>query len=149
MLRHAESVYGLPLNVASAPATSLRCITDRNIVIKRTGIRPDGLLCAQFVSDAFLPAHYVAVDRRVRALVVCIRGTANLLDSLTDVAATHDPLKLVAGGELAGGGLDLDGRRDGGGGGPGAGPGAPPPPELIVGYGHAGVLRSARQLFER
>lgn len=147
MLRHAESIYGLPLNAASGPATAMRGFTDKNIVIRRTGIDEDGLLCAKFRSDAFLPAHYVAVDRRVRAIVVCLRGTANLIDSLTDVAATLDPLNIVsssavadfnaaAGGAAAGAdqGLDGESRRE---------------VPLVCGHGHAGVLRSARALFAR
>jgi pimeloyl-ACP methyl ester carboxylesterase len=137
-LRHAESIYGLPLNVASAPGTSLTQISDHNIVICRTGIRSEDLLCTQFQSEAFLPAHYVAVDRQIRAIVVCIRGTANLLDSLTDLAATHDPFSIFTKSEP---------------------PRASPPehgcsasiftPGLIRGHGHAGVLRSARNLFEK
>jgi hypothetical protein len=150
LLRHAEAIYGLPLNVRSAPGTSIRSLTDRNIVIRRTGIDADGLLAAQFSSDAFRPAHYVAVDRRVRSIVVCVRGTANLLDCLSDLSATLEPFSVVAGEALSTNGVTRgeparradefsDGNIEG----------FPTEEQLIRGHGHSGVLRSARQLFER
>lgn len=124
MLRHAESIYGLPLNVASAPALSLSNVTDRNIIVSRTGIGKKDLIVSQLTTKAFLPAHYVAIDKQIKAIVICIRGTANLIDSLTDVAATHDPLTVIKGK-----GSSKD--------------------ELVHGYGHSGVLRSARNLFSQ
>lgn len=152
MLRHAESIYGLPLNVRSAPGTSFLSVTDKNIVIQRTGIEADGLLAAQFTSDAFLPAYYVAVDKRVRAIVICVRGTANFLDSLTDVAATHDPFTVIAGEVFDKAARDSKARND-------VsteevcrtsvGENNAMEENVIHGHGHAGVLRSARQLFER
>lgn len=92
MLRHAESVYGLPLTVTSAPAISLSKLTDRGIICKRTGITQNNILMAEFSSQPFCPAFYVAVDTAARAIVICVRGTAKFSDSLTDVAATHDPV---------------------------------------------------------
>lgn len=53
-----------------------------------------------------------------------------MVDSLTDVAATHDPLTIVASKQPPGGGTE-----------------GSPPPVVIKGHGHAGVLRSARKLF--
>lgn len=133
MLRHSESIYGLPLNVASAPATSLTSLTDRNIVLRRTGLEDKDLLETQFSNEAFMPAHYVAVDRRVRAVLVCIRGTANIADSLTDMAATLDPISVVAPR------VDTPVMMD-----------APPRVQTNVeGKGHTGVLRSARNLYKK
>jgi Lipase (class 3) len=137
-LRHAESIYGLPLNVASAPGTSLTGLSVRNIVIRRTGLRSNDLLCTQFQSDAFLPAHYVAIDRRIRAVVICVRGTANLLDSLTDVAATHDPFTIMTTSETS----SLSASTDSAG-------GISSQSSLISGHGHAGIMRSARNLYEK
>lgn len=94
MLRHAESVYGLPLTVTSAPAISLTKLTDRGIICKRTGITQGNILMAEFSSQPFCPAFYVAVDTAARAIVICVRGTAKFSDSLTDVAATHDPVRV-------------------------------------------------------
>lgn len=124
MLRHAESIYGLPLNVASAPGVSLTKVTDLGIICRRTGMSSSDILVSQFGNQAFLPAHYVAVDRQIKAVVVCVRGTANLVDSLTDVAATHDPFKI---------------RRENSKGND----------DLVEGFGHAGILRSARNLFNK
>lgn len=94
MLRHAESVYGLPLTVTSAPAISLTKLTDRGIICKRTGITQSNILMAEFSSQPFCPAFYVALDTAARAIVICVRGTAKFSDSLTDVAATHDPVRV-------------------------------------------------------
>lgn len=124
MLRHAESIYGLPLNVASAPRLSLTKVKDIAIICRRTGISSSDLCVSQFSTKAFLPAHYVAVDREIKAVVICVRGTATLVDSLTDVAATHDPLKI---------------RREN----------ATSEDDYVEGFGHAGVLRSARNLFTK
>lgn len=121
MLRHAESIYGFPISAASAPGITLTKMTDRAIICRRTGLAPADLKLASFSTTAFMPAHYVAVDRQIRAVVICVRGTANLVDSLTDVAATHDPFSVRSN----------DGEK------------------LVEGYGHSGVLRSARNLFQR
>ncbi|PXF46385.1 Sn1-specific diacylglycerol lipase beta [Gracilariopsis chorda] len=124
MLRHAESIYGLPLNVPSAPRVSLTRMTDRGIVCARTGISHSDIVHSVFQTEPFLPAHYVAVDTQVRAIVVCIRGTANFVDLLTDVAATTDPLRIRS---------ERSGCDD----------------IIVEGYGHAGVVRSARNVFNR
>lgn len=121
MLRHAESIYGIPITFPSAPRVALTKITDRGIICKRAGLLPTDLKLATFSATTFMPAHYVALDRQIRAVVVCVRGTAHLVDSLTDVAATHDPLLVRT--------ADDD--------------------DVVHGYGHSGVLRSARNLFGR
>lgn len=126
MLRHAESIYGLPITIATAPLVSLRRLSGRAITTARNGLSQSDVVHSRFTASTFKPAHYVAVDRGIQAVLVCIRGTANLLDSLTDVAATYDPLtvrRMLPSGELS--------TEDG----------------LVSGYGHAGVLRSARNLF--
>lgn len=161
MLRHAESIYGLPLTVASAPRISFTHLTDRAIVCRRTGVAPQDLIKAEFTAQPFLPAFYVAVDRRMRAIVVCVRGTANFIDSLTDMAATQDPMRVrhipvdsgspvlspvtSASGSASGSimtpststllanGLFLDDEMQ----------------THVDGFGHAGVLRSARNLLTK
>lgn len=152
MLRHAESIYGLPITVASAPRISLTRLTDHAIVCRRTGVKANDLLLAQFSAKPFLPAFYVAVDRRVRAVIVCIRGTANLPDSLTDLAASQDPLQVRCQPDEVGSPLmspststctSISAFR------------SPSFVEALVtdktqshveGLGHAGVIRSARNL---
>lgn len=146
MLHHAESIYGLPLTVASAPCTSVTRLTDRAIVCQKTGIPDSDLIKTQFRAQVFFPSFYVAIDRKVHAIVVCIRGTANPIDSLTDVAATTDylrvrrlsiadPAPVLA---LASSSSDMaqnenkhlqDGMYD-----------------YVEGFGHSGVLRSAHNV---
>lgn len=125
MLRHAESIYGFAINVPSAPHVALTKVTDRAIICRRTGLSSDDIKVAGFSTTTFMPAHYVAVDRQIKAVVVCVRGTANLVDSLTDVAVTHDPLRMRR---------DISPNDDDG---------------VVEGYGHSGVLRSARNVFRR
>ncbi|CAN8074857.1 unnamed protein product [Agarophyton chilense] len=125
MLRHAESIYGLPLNVPSAPRVSLTNLTDRRIVCARTGVKQSDLMYTDFQTESFLPAHYVAVDRQIKAVVVCIRGTANFVDLLTDMAATTDPLRIRRERPVANG------------------------KGIVEGFGHAGIVRSARNVFSR
>lgn len=122
MLRHAESIYGFPITVPSAPGITLTKLTDRAIICRRTGIDAADIKLASFANSAFLPAHYVAIDKHIRAVVICVRGTANIVDSLTDIAATQDPFAV----------REIEGGTD-----------------VRKGYGHAGVIRSARNLFAR
>lgn len=144
MLRHAESIYGLPLTVASAPKVSLTRFKDRAIVCKLTGVLNEDLIQAGFRTRPFSPAYYVAFDHKVDAIVICIRGTANMVDTLTDVSATQDqftarrfptpsssPVASLSNlPDLDTGGVGQDGAA------------------YVKGYGHAGVLRSARNLYQ-
>jgi Lipase (class 3) len=162
MLRHAEAIYGLPLNIISGPATSLASISDRQIILSRTGLSKDDLLSTEFKSDAFRPAYYVAIDRMINAIVVCVRGTANILDSLTDIAATLDPLKVFDEEPLKIVKTGLAGESSK------TGPVAKaalrqhsypltqpqqeerePPARLLHGKGHTGVIRSARNIYAK
>lgn len=127
MLRHAESIYGLPITMASAPLVSLTKLSGRAITATRNSLAHDDVVYARFTATTFMPANYVAIDRGICAVVVCIRGTANLLDSLTDVAATYDPLSVRR--------MLEDGKVSG-------------TNDLVHGYCHAGVVRSARNIFE-
>lgn len=124
MLRHAESVYGFPVSMPSAPHVVLTRVTDRAIICRRTGIASEDLRTARSSNTSFSPSHYVAVDRQIKAVVVCVRGTANLVDSLTDFAATQDPIRIRR----------LEQGRD---------------DDVVQGFGHSGVLRSARNLFHK
>lgn len=121
LMRHSESVYGLPLNAASAPSIALTSLSAKRIVCQRTGLAPKDIIYERFSAEPFHPAFYVALDHSIRAVVLCVRGTANLLDSLTDFAATQEPFAVRS--------TSNDG------------------PAIIRGYGHAGVLRSARNVF--
>lgn len=123
MMRHAESIYGMPITLGSAPLTSLAQGSHRRIVSKMTGLVATDIVHKSFTAETFTPAHYVAVDRAINAVVVCIRGTANFIDSLTDIAATQDPITV---------------RKTMGS-----------SHSFVKGYGHSGVLRSARNLFAK
>lgn len=144
MMRHANSIYGLPLTVASAPGTSLTRLKDRAIVCKLTGILSTDVFHADFRTMPFNPAYYVAVDHRVDAIVICIRGTANIVDTLTDVAATQDPFVTKRHPTPASSPVTPVAKL------PNFGTGCADLDDTayVRGYGHSGVLRSARNLFK-
>lgn len=119
MLLHSEAIYGLFLNVLSSLRASLFGVTDERIVRDRLRLEQSDFVIKRFESSAFCPAHYIAVDNTISSIVVCVRGTANFADSLTDMAATIDPLQV------------RQSREDF---------------RFIQGYGHAGIVRSARNV---
>lgn len=50
------------------------------------------IACSKLSADPFQPAHYVHVDDAHRRLVLCIRGSQELADIVTDIAALPLPL---------------------------------------------------------
>lgn len=145
MLRHAESIYGLPMTFPSAPRISLTRLKDRAIICRRLGLSPQDLVLANFDTAPFLPAFYVAVDRQIHAIVICIRGTANLVDSLTDIVATNDPFYIrrrtsssmsSTSSPSQSSGLDDQVTQD-----------MLDNDDFVKGYGHSGFIRSARNVF--
>lgn len=94
MLRHADGIYGLPHTIATAPGISVMSLQDQKIISRRTGISSDDILIAEYDAETFMPAFYVAIDKKIRAIVICVRGTANIIDVLTDVAATQEPFQV-------------------------------------------------------
>jgi hypothetical protein len=51
------------------------------------------VLHAEWRAAPFRPAHYVAVDRRRRCVVLCVRGSLGLGDAMTDLAAAPRPFE--------------------------------------------------------
>lgn len=127
MLRHAEAVYGLPLNIMSAPGISLTRVTDLGIIVRRTSVGKANLIRHSRRNKAYMPAFYIARDPLIKAIVVCIRGTANLTDSLTDVVATLKSFEIL---KLSSSAKDEQGLG-----------------VRIRGAGHAGVVQSAQNLY--
>lgn len=69
--------------------------TNMDLLIKYTGVPREDIVAAHFSSLEFLrPAHYVAIDRRVGAVVIAVRGTMSLTDTLTDIVATPSALQV-------------------------------------------------------
>ena len=69
--------------------------TNMELLVQYTGVPRQDVLAAHFASLDFLrPAHYVAIDRRVGAVVIAVRGTMSLTDTLTDIAATPGVLQV-------------------------------------------------------
>jgi len=64
-------------------------------VAQRCPIMPSDILsdpAPLWMSQPFVPAHFVAVERSTRRIVICIRGTKELADVLTDLSCERRPL---------------------------------------------------------
>lgn len=95
-LHPQEAVYGNPIAAIGNPRAAMLGLTSERIVRLRTGVAVEDVRLIQMRNETFRPAHYLAVDHRIRSIVVCIRGTSNVADSLTDIAATQDPMSVRA-----------------------------------------------------
>eukprot|EP01028_Stygiella_incarcerata_P009548 TRINITY_DN4577_c0_g1_i1.p1 TRINITY_DN4577_c0_g1~~TRINITY_DN4577_c0_g1_i1.p1 ORF type:complete len:465 (+),score=172.89 TRINITY_DN4577_c0_g1_i1:156-1550(+) len=60
-------------------------------LLARTMLKPENILKMDWKSSVTRPAYYIAVDDRINAVVLGIRGTASFKDALTDMVATLDP----------------------------------------------------------
>jgi pimeloyl-ACP methyl ester carboxylesterase len=60
-------------------------------LLKHTRIAPEDVLEVNWKSEPFSPGHYVAYDRELRSVVVSIRGTWGVKDSVTDLVAFGMP----------------------------------------------------------
>eukprot|EP00667_Euglena_gracilis_P005621 EG_transcript_5659 len=56
-------------------------------LLQVTGLAPEDILYASFVNALHRPVYYIAVDRRRSTIVVAIRGTLSLADTVTDLDA--------------------------------------------------------------
>ncbi|KFM27528.1 Sn1-specific diacylglycerol lipase beta [Auxenochlorella protothecoides] len=65
-------------------------------VAELTGIDPGDILLAEWSNSTYRPCHYVAVDRANRCLVLSIRGSLEVGDLLSDMAA--HPMEASLGG---------------------------------------------------
>ena len=56
-----------------------------------TGVAPDEVLETNWESETFSTGHYVVYDRKLDAIVVSIRGTWSIIDSVADLLAKGVP----------------------------------------------------------
>ncbi|KAG1666895.1 hypothetical protein FOA52_013529 [Chlamydomonas sp. UWO 241] len=79
---HAMAIYGdLEKYVDGIPAQ-----TRGEAVRKFTGVPPTDILYSTWRSRVWKPANYVAIDRGAGKIIVCIRGTMDNEDIITDLA---------------------------------------------------------------
>lgn len=65
-------------------------------VAAMTGIEPADVLQAEWTNSAYRPCHYLAVDRANRCLVLSVRGSLEVGDVLSDLAA--EPMEVTMDG---------------------------------------------------
>ncbi|KAK1858946.1 hypothetical protein I4F81_001545 [Pyropia yezoensis] len=70
LMRHAEAVYGNPIAAIGNPRAAMLGLTSERIVRLRTGVAVEDVRLIQMRNDTFRPAHYLAIDHRIRAVVV-------------------------------------------------------------------------------
>eukprot|EP00186_Timspurckia_oligopyrenoides_P002184 CAMPEP_0182445468 /NCGR_PEP_ID=MMETSP1172-20130603/3578_1 /TAXON_ID=708627 /ORGANISM="Timspurckia oligopyrenoides, Strain CCMP3278" /LENGTH=549 /DNA_ID=CAMNT_0024641245 /DNA_START=371 /DNA_END=2020 /DNA_ORIENTATION=- len=98
---YANSAYGVLLNSAfglidvAALGASLSL---EDVILNRTGLKPDDLVSVSSSPNAPCPVYFCAIDHKLRAIVISIRGTLSLDDVLTDLIATdqHFPPEIPA-----------------------------------------------------
>eukprot|EP00668_Euglena_longa_P044048 GGOE01058625.1.p1 GENE.GGOE01058625.1~~GGOE01058625.1.p1 ORF type:complete len:642 (+),score=136.23 GGOE01058625.1:22-1926(+) len=56
-------------------------------LLQVTGLAPEDVLYASFLNALHRPVYYIALDREKKAIVVAIRGTLSLADTVTDLDA--------------------------------------------------------------
>lgn len=73
---------------------------NNRVLIKSTGIARRDIVTANWHSKANRPAYYVARDRKRKAIVLGIRGTASARDILTDLCASAENFFVEDGHEI-------------------------------------------------
>jgi len=71
-------------------------LSEEEVIAKYTGGEPDWVLHRE-EATLFRPAHFVAMDHEFRLVVVAVRGTLGVSDTLCDVACTGVALELPDG----------------------------------------------------
>ncbi|ELU06110.1 hypothetical protein CAPTEDRAFT_162985 [Capitella teleta] len=66
------------------------CHCNTAAILKTTGIRQEDIIYASFFNRVFEIPFYVALDHEHQAVVIAIRGTLSLRDTLTDMTADSD-----------------------------------------------------------
>eukprot|EP01105_Mastigella_eilhardi_P002008 TRINITY_DN1242_c0_g2_i1.p1 TRINITY_DN1242_c0_g2~~TRINITY_DN1242_c0_g2_i1.p1 ORF type:complete len:607 (+),score=169.47 TRINITY_DN1242_c0_g2_i1:7-1827(+) len=103
MMHHASGSYGWKLmngfmtnlvdgNKIPVSALSSLLSDDHDATLealrRHTGLRAEDILDAQWRSSAFCPGHYVALDHERALIVVSVRGTWGIRDTIADLLAS-------------------------------------------------------------
>eukprot|EP01134_Creolimax_fragrantissima_P006619 CFRG6619T1 len=112
---HAKGVYGVPqermyLNGVSgfvkmklkqnltdsqteSPKKNPEKWEDKNLqsCLRMTGLNSEDMLTYSWIGSTHCPAYYVCVDKRLKAIVIAIRGTVSTGDMLTDATTKAMP----------------------------------------------------------
>ncbi|KAH3743365.1 G-protein-coupled receptor family 3 protein 5 [Pelomyxa schiedti] len=108
MMLHASGSYGWKLmggfmtnfvEGTKVPASTIAPLLANNkkanldALRKHTGLLPSDIYSQQWESTRFSPGHYCAVDHERQCIVVSIRGTWGLHDTVSDLVAENEPFE--------------------------------------------------------
>lgn len=93
----ATATYGpaaLALLSGSGPDKVLEGmrLDTRSAVASRLGLDPEEIVLFEEHAGLYKPSHLVARDRERKAVIVALRGTANILDSITNLTCSTVPM---------------------------------------------------------
>jgi len=88
LFRHANAIYGRALNPATVATT------EGGVVAAFAALPRKAFVRMRLESTIARPAWYIAVDDSRKMIVICLRGTKNAADALTDVLANFDGVVL-------------------------------------------------------
>eukprot|EP00116_Pleurobrachia_bachei_P003945 sb/3464207/ len=81
---HVKSVFQRIFTTTSF--TSFHTSVSKDVISKMTGIPPDSIIVTQLKGENPLrPGYYICVDKESQSVLLVIRGTLTLSDSLTDI----------------------------------------------------------------
>ncbi|KNC82461.1 hypothetical protein SARC_05253 [Sphaeroforma arctica JP610] len=96
-MRYASAAYGwkminklfFDLEIESTPVGNI-AVLNAEMLKTHTKIPVEDLIMYQWDSDnVFLPAHYLAVDKAYKTIVVAIRGTMDIADVINDLVCEY------------------------------------------------------------
>eukprot|EP00542_Grammatophora_oceanica_P002584 CAMPEP_0194070340 /NCGR_PEP_ID=MMETSP0009_2-20130614/88130_1 /TAXON_ID=210454 /ORGANISM="Grammatophora oceanica, Strain CCMP 410" /LENGTH=615 /DNA_ID=CAMNT_0038723605 /DNA_START=271 /DNA_END=2118 /DNA_ORIENTATION=+ len=88
---YANAAYGWTLDLALSGRVNLG---DLETLLKRTGLKEEEVIAAEWESKTHRPAFFLVRDVRKKKLVLCIRGTLSARDLLTDLCCTAEEFRI-------------------------------------------------------
>lgn len=83
---YAHCAYGWKFGLLSGRLH----LGDTRMLRRKTGVQKEHILSASWKSKTHLPAHFLVQDVKKKKIVLCIRGTLNPKDVLTDLCCTAE-----------------------------------------------------------
>ncbi|KAI8070499.1 hypothetical protein BC940DRAFT_366067 [Gongronella butleri] len=72
---------------------AVRSHSDTLSVMEHLALPKEDLLAYEFRGEAFRPSYFVSRDRATNSIVLAIRGTMSVLDTMTDLVCDYEPWK--------------------------------------------------------
>ena len=84
---YANAAYGWKLDLAFKGKFRRN---DLQTLLQSTGIQEEDVIAAEWSAKTLRPAYFVLKDRRMKTIVLCVRGTLSTRDVLTDLCCTAE-----------------------------------------------------------